>query len=103
MSFYPLIMRIHLHPMVIDFEDPPTPEVLKFFEQLRASQESLHEHTKVIIIAFMARLLAIKSKFTFSNHKMYKDMYDSKKLLSGISTNYNKLMSMIIIVCFSRK
>jgi hypothetical protein len=57
----------------------------------------------VIIIAFMARLLAIKSKFTFSNHKMYKDMYDSKKLLSGISTNYNKLMSMIIIVRFSRK
>jgi hypothetical protein len=26
-------------------EDPPTPEVQKFFNMLRASEESLHEHT----------------------------------------------------------
>ena len=35
-----------------DSEDPPTPEVLKFFELLRASEEPLHEHTKVTILAF---------------------------------------------------
>jgi hypothetical protein len=28
-------------------EDPPTPEVQKFFDMLRASEELLHEHTTV--------------------------------------------------------
>jgi hypothetical protein len=30
-----------------DYEDPPTPEVQKFFELLKAAEEPLHEHTKV--------------------------------------------------------
>jgi hypothetical protein len=76
----------------INFEDPPTPEVQKFFDMLRASKESLHEHTTISILAFVTHLMAIKSKFTFSNkcyklllslisdvlpsnHKMSKDMY----------------------------
>jgi hypothetical protein len=76
----------------INFEDPPTPEVQKFFDMLRASKESLHEHTTISILAFVTHLMAIKSKFTFSNkcyklllslisdvlpsnHKMLKDMY----------------------------
>jgi hypothetical protein len=32
------------------YEDPPTPEVQKFFELLRAAEEPLHEHTKVIAL-----------------------------------------------------
>ena len=77
-------------------EDPPTPEVQKFFDILRASEEPLHEHTTVSVLAFVTRLMAIKSKFAFSNncykelmnlisdvlpnnHKMPKDMYQSKK------------------------
>jgi hypothetical protein len=32
------------------YEDPPTPEVQKFFELLRATEEPLHEHTKVIAL-----------------------------------------------------
>jgi hypothetical protein len=76
----------------INFEDPPTPEVQKFFDMLRASEESLHEHTTISILAFVTHLMTIKSKFAFSNkcyklllslisdvlpsnHKMSKDMY----------------------------
>jgi hypothetical protein len=77
-------------------EDPPTLEVQKFFDILRASEEPLHEHTTVSVLAFTIRLMTIKSKFSFSincynellnlisdvlpmNHKMPKDMYQSKK------------------------
>jgi hypothetical protein len=34
-------------------EDPPTPEVQKFFDMLKALEESLHEHTTVSILAFI--------------------------------------------------
>jgi hypothetical protein len=81
-----------------DYEDPPTPEVQKFFELLKAVEEPLHEHTKVTVLVFVTRLMAIKSKFALSNncykellnlisdilpknHKMLKNMYQSKKLL----------------------
>jgi hypothetical protein len=88
--------------------DPPTLEVQKFFNMLRASEESLHEHTIVSVLAFMTHHTTIKSKFTFSNkcykeplslfndvlpsnHKMSKDMYQSKKLLSALSMEYKKI------------
>jgi hypothetical protein len=91
-----------------DYEDPPTPEVQKFFELLKATEESLHKHTKVTILVFVTRLMTIKSKFAFSNncykellnlisdvlpenHKMPKDMYESKKLLSGLGMDYEKI------------
>jgi hypothetical protein len=83
-------------------EDPSTPEVQKFFDILRALEESLHEHTTVSVLTFVTHLTTIKSKFAFSNkyykvllslisnvlpnnHKMPRDMYQSKKccLLSG--------------------
>jgi hypothetical protein len=89
-------------------EDPPTPEVQKFFDVLRAPEEPLHEHTIVSILASMTRLTTIKSKFTFSNkcykeflslisdvlpnnHKMPKVMYQSKKLLSALDMEYEKI------------
>jgi hypothetical protein len=73
-------------------EDPPTPEVQKFFDMLRVLEEPLHEQTTVSILAFVTCLTTIKSKFAFSNkcyrellslisdvlpknHKMPKDMY----------------------------
>jgi hypothetical protein len=49
-------------------EDPPTPEVQKYFDVLRASEESLHEHMIVSVIAFVTRLTTIKSKLAFSNN-----------------------------------
>jgi hypothetical protein len=91
-----------------DYENPPTPEVQKFFKLLKATEEPLHEHTKVTVLVFMTRLMTIKSKFAFSNncyklllnlisdvlpenHKMTKDMYQSKKLLSGLGIDYKKI------------
>jgi len=92
----------------LDSEDPPTPEVRGFFELLKASEEPLHEHTKVTQLAFVTRLMAIKSKYCFSNscyndlvdlitdilpakHRMPKDMYQSKKLLAGLGMKYEKI------------
>jgi hypothetical protein len=54
-------------------EEPPTPEVQMFFDFLRASEESLHEHMIVSVLTFMTCLMAIKLKFTFSN-KCYKEL-----------------------------
>jgi hypothetical protein len=91
-----------------NFDDPPTLEVQKFFDMLRALEELLHEHMTVSVLTFMTRLTAIKSKFTFSNkcykellslisdvppnnHKMLKDMYQSKKLLPTLDMEYAKI------------
>jgi hypothetical protein len=91
-------------------EDPPTPEVQIFFDMLRASEEPLHEHMTVSVLTFVTRLMTIKSKSVFSisdvltsNHKMLKDMYQSKNccLLSIWSTK--RLMCVKIIACFSTK
>jgi hypothetical protein len=84
-------------------EDPPTPEVQNFFDMLKALEEPLHEYTTVSILTFVTHITSIKSKFTFSNkcykellklfsdvlpsnHKMPKDIYQSKKLLSALGT-----------------
>jgi hypothetical protein len=88
--------------------DPLTSEVPKFFDMFRTSKESLHEHMTVSILAFVTRLTTIKSKFAFSNkcykellslfsdvltsnHKMSKDIYRSKKILSTLSMEYEKI------------
>jgi hypothetical protein len=89
-------------------ENPPTMEVAAFFKLLKASEEPLHEHTKVTLLAFITRLMDIKSKYFFSNncyndlmkmindillkpHKVPKDMYLSKKLMSTLSMEYEKI------------
>jgi hypothetical protein len=75
---------------------------------LRAPEELLHEHKIVSVLAFITHITSIKSKFTFSNkcykkvlrlfsdvrhsnHKMPKDMYQSKKLLSALGMKYEKI------------
>jgi hypothetical protein len=45
----------------INSEDPPTQEVQKFFDMLRASEELLHEHKIVSILTFVTHLTTIKS------------------------------------------
>jgi hypothetical protein len=54
-------------------EDPPIAEVGKFFKLLKATEESLHEHTEVNLLAFITRLMTIKSKYFFSNN-CYNDL-----------------------------
>jgi hypothetical protein len=92
----------------LNSEDPPTPEVEEFFRLLKASEGPLHEYMKVIVLAFVTRLMAIKSKFFFSNNcynellklirdvlpnpnKLPKDMYHSKKLVKGRDMDYEKI------------
>jgi hypothetical protein len=99
-------------------EDPPTLEVQKFFNMLRVSEESLHEHTIVTVLAFVTHLMVIKSKFAFSNkyykellsltndvlpnnHKMSKDMYQSKNCSLLSVWSMRRLMRAKITVCFS--
>jgi hypothetical protein len=89
-------------------EDLPTPKVQKFFDMFRGSEEPLHEHTKVSVLAFVTYIMSIKSKFAFSNkcykellslfsdvlssnHEISKDMYQSKKLLSALGMEYEKI------------
>jgi hypothetical protein len=107
--------ELEAHP-----EDPPTPEVQKFFDILRASEEPLHEHMTVSVLAFVTHLMSIKSKFTFSNkcykellsifndvlpsnHKMPKDMYQSKNYCLLSVWSMRRLMRAKIIACFSAK
>jgi hypothetical protein len=75
---------------------------------LKALEESLHEYTTVSVLTFITHITSIKSKFTFSNkcykellklfsdvlpsnHKMPKDIYQSKKLLSALGMEYEKI------------
>jgi hypothetical protein len=46
-------------------EDPATPEVSRFFKLLKDSEEPLHEHIDVSILAFVTLLMVIKSKYFF--------------------------------------
>jgi hypothetical protein len=89
-------------------EDPSTVEVDAFFKLLKASEEPLHEHTEVILLTFITQLMAIKSKYFFLNncysdlmkltndillepHKVPKDMYQSKKMMSALSLKYENI------------
>jgi hypothetical protein len=91
-----------------DIEDPPTTEVDAFFKLLKASEELLHEHTEVTLLAFITQLMTIKSKYFFSNncyndlvklicdilskpHKVCNDLYQSKKMMSALSLKYKKI------------
>jgi hypothetical protein len=89
-------------------EDPPTTEAEAFFKLLKASEELLYEHTEVTLLAFITWLMTIKSKYVFSNncyndlvklisdillkpHKVPKDMYQSKKVMSALCLKYEKI------------
>jgi hypothetical protein len=89
-------------------EDPPTTEVEVFFKLLKVLEEPLHEHTEVTPLAFITRLMVIKSKYFFFNncyndlvklisdillkpHKVSKNMYQSKKMMSALSLKYEKI------------
>jgi hypothetical protein len=91
-----------------DTEDPPTVEVEAFFKLLKASEEPLHEHIEVTLLAFITRLMVIKSKYFFSNncyndlmklisdillkpHKVSKDTCQSKKMMSALGLRYEKI------------
>jgi hypothetical protein len=89
-------------------EDPSTVEVDAFFKLLKASEELLHEHTEVILLTFITQLMTIKSKYFFLNncysdlmkltndillepHKVPKDIYQSKKMMSALGLKYENI------------
>jgi hypothetical protein len=84
-------------------EDPPTMEVEAFFKLLNASKEPLHEHTKVTFLAFITRLVAIMSKYFFSNNcyndllKLINDIEGPEKATRGggwMGANQNSLQKL---------
>jgi hypothetical protein len=104
----------------MNIEDPPTPEVKEFFSLLKVLEELLHVHTNVTVLAFVTRLMTLKSRFFLSNNcynellklivdvllnhnKLPKDMYHSKKLVKGTVWIMRRLMSAKIVVCFFRR
>jgi hypothetical protein len=89
-------------------EDPSIAEVEAFFKLHKVSEEPLHEHIEVILLTFITQLVAIKSKYFFSNncynnllkqindilpkpHKVPKDIYQSMKMMSALSLKYEKI------------
>jgi hypothetical protein len=79
-------------------EDPPTVEVEALFKLLKASEDLIYEHTEVTLFPFITRMMAIKSKYFFSNncflskpHKLPKDMYQSRKMMSALGLKYEKI------------
>jgi hypothetical protein len=77
----------------VNREDPPTPEVQKFFDMLKASEESLHEQTIVSVLAFITRITSIKSKFAFSN-KCYKELL---RLFSDVLPSNHKMLKDMLL------
>jgi hypothetical protein len=92
----------------LDTKDPPMSELEEFIRLLKASEELLHGHTKVTMLIFVTWLMTLKSRFFFSNNcykellklfgdvlpdpnKLPKEMYYSKKLVKGLSMNYEKI------------
>ncbi|WVZ70290.1 hypothetical protein U9M48_018967 [Paspalum notatum var. saurae] len=92
----------------LNSKDPPTKKVEEFFKLFQASEEPLHEHTKMSVLAFVTRLIAIESKYFFSNkcfndlvqligdafsepHKLPKDIYQCKRLTKSLGMGYEKI------------
>jgi hypothetical protein len=89
-------------------EQGQPPEVQNFYMLLAAEDEKVHDGTNVTVLHVVTHLMAMKSKFNFSNqcyndivmliidlipmkHNMMKDLYQSKKIVSSLGMNYEKI------------
>jgi hypothetical protein len=78
------------------------------FYRFLATSEKVHDGTNVTILQAVTHLMAMKSKYNFSNqcyndivkliidlnpvkHNMPNDLYQSKKIMSGLKMNYEKI------------
>jgi hypothetical protein len=83
-------------------------EVQNFYRLLAAADEKVHDGTDVTVLQAVTRLMAMKSKYNFLNqcyndiikliidliptkHNMLKDLYQSKKIVSALDMNYEKI------------
>jgi hypothetical protein len=86
----------------------PPPDVQNIYMILAASEEKVHDGTALTVLQAMTCLMAMKSKYNFSNqcyndiikliidlipvkHNMSKDLYQSKKIVVGLAMNYEKI------------
>jgi hypothetical protein len=73
-----------------------------------ASDEKVHDGTKLTVLHAVTRLMGMKLKYNFSNqcyndimkliidlipvkYNMSKDLYQSKKIIAGLVMNYEKI------------
>jgi hypothetical protein len=83
-------------------------EVQNFYRFIVIADEKVHDSTDVTVLQAMTRLMAMKSKYNFSNqwynnivkliidlistkHNIPKDLYQSKKIVSDLGMNYEKI------------
>jgi hypothetical protein len=91
----------------LESEDPSS-EVQNLYRLLATSEEKVHDGTDVTVLQAVTHLMTFKSKYSFSNqcyndimkliidlipdeHNMSKDLYQSKKIVSGLRINYEKI------------
>jgi hypothetical protein len=91
----------------LESEDPPL-EVQNFYMLQAASEEKVHDDTDVTVLQVVTHLMVFKSKYNFMNHcyngivkfitdliqakhNMPKNLYQSKKIVSGLEMNYEKI------------
>jgi hypothetical protein len=89
--------------------EDPLLEVPNFYRLLSASEEKVHDDTNVTMLQVVTHLMAFKSMYNFSNqcyndimkliidlipakHNMSKDLYQPKKIMSGLKINSEKIM-----------
>jgi hypothetical protein len=88
--------------------DDPPPDMQNFYRPLAATEEKVHDDTGMTVLQSVTRLMGFKSKYNFLNwcyndimkfiidpiptkHNMPKDLYQSKKIVSGLGMNYEKI------------
>jgi hypothetical protein len=103
-----MITKIGREYKVDSGEQASPSEVQNFYTLVVASDEKVHDGTDMIVLQTMICLMAIKLKYNFSNqyyndivkviidfipmkHNMIKDLYLSKKIVVGVSMNYEKI------------
>jgi hypothetical protein len=99
----------------LEFEDPP-PDAQNFYRLLAALEEKVHNGTDVIVLQAVTCLMGFKSTYRFLNqcysdiikliidlipmkHNMSKDLYQSKKIVFGLGTNYENIDACEKITC----
>jgi hypothetical protein len=82
--------------------------VQNFYRLLAVADEKVHDGTDVTVLQAVTRLMVMKSKYNLSNQcyndiikliidliptkdNMPKDLYQSKKIVSGLGMNYDKI------------
>jgi hypothetical protein len=100
----------------LESEDPPS-EVQNFYRLFAASEEKVHDGIDVTVLQAVTQLMGFKSKYSFSNqcyndivkliidlipakHNMPKDLYQSKKIVSGLEMNYEKIDVCEKTICY---